>query len=358
MKLCTFDSARERWVWKEEGNYTASGVGDAKVVCIGDGPYHCLVNGGRFAQLLDGAGLKAVHTHGIGHTISCLKVVELSKSAHTVVLGLGSNDILEYGCEQVRDGILQICEHLAQLNYQMMMKDDDVLPLRIVVLGAPLRRSTPQRNNDDINASLVEFNNILKDITSHMDSYAYVKTLNETRLFTTSPDIYKTLLTDCNTVDNNYYAEGSDVRFNYRYASLGFFFVICVCLYKKKKKIKKKNRGQGAIVQGILDNIVPYWPGGNPPQVIFTCAKQVGLRESYPSPVPAPKGETQKVEKVKEEPKPVVQETPAKAAPKSWATIAATRAFQTNNQTKDIYSATTYNFQGIRSTFKPRATAV
>eukprot|EP01060_Flectonema_neradi_P036927 TRINITY_DN7285_c0_g1_i1.p1 TRINITY_DN7285_c0_g1~~TRINITY_DN7285_c0_g1_i1.p1 ORF type:complete len:338 (+),score=28.08 TRINITY_DN7285_c0_g1_i1:66-1079(+) len=332
VKLCTFDSARKRWVWKEEGKYTAAGVGDAKIVCIGDGPYHCLVNGGRFAQLLEGASVKAVHTHGVGHTLSCLKVVELSKNAHTVVLGLGSNDVLEHGCEKVRDGILQICEHLADLNYKMMQKDDDVIPLRIVVLGAPLRRSTPQRNNDDINEALIDFNKTLKDLVSNLDGFPNVQTLKETRLFTCAPDIYKTLLTEQNTVDNDYYAEGSDVRFNYR--------------------------GQGAIVQGILDNIVPYWPGGNPPQIIFSCAKQVGLREAYPSPVPAPHGEMNKTEKVKEEPKPVVQETPVKASPKSWASVAATRAFQTSSQTKDIYTATTYNFQGIRSTFKPRATAV
>eukprot|EP01064_Diplonema_japonicum_P006819 TRINITY_DN14648_c0_g1_i1.p1 TRINITY_DN14648_c0_g1~~TRINITY_DN14648_c0_g1_i1.p1 ORF type:complete len:327 (+),score=61.18 TRINITY_DN14648_c0_g1_i1:79-1059(+) len=319
---CTWVPSGEKWSWQggAASAEVVTAVEEPKVLCLGDGIFSSLVHNGRFSDLLQSLGLVTATVSSITEALGLAETADMddwcAPSVHTIVLCLGAFDVKRKTAEQVRDGILQIAETIAKSSNERVERDDDALPQQIIIYGVP--PTDASFSAEEAVQTTAKVNSMLSFET--LEKYPYLASLKMQRMLSLDCGLYNQL----NVKEELHHRE-----------------------------VSLNSRGIGVLVQKLIDDVLPKWPGGNPPVGIFEGMKQLGLKgeqKYFPFTVTSAAMQRKFADQ---------KSSQANAIPssKSWATIAATQ--RSHNAASKLDSVTNFSrLRGMRTVLRAHATPV
>eukprot|EP01063_Lacrimia_lanifica_P025949 TRINITY_DN340_c0_g1_i2.p2 TRINITY_DN340_c0_g1~~TRINITY_DN340_c0_g1_i2.p2 ORF type:complete len:397 (+),score=149.81 TRINITY_DN340_c0_g1_i2:40-1230(+) len=255
------------WVWGEREVTGPARALTGEVVCLTDAYFNGLTSNGRLGGLLRELNLTTVEVSDIQDLLSTFhnNHYTIDESVHTVIISVGSHDIKanpntqgsnatydrELQSVQVRDGVLQSAELIARKNFEDIQAGRKEMPLSIILYSLPEFCPADEETEQDV-AVRTEWNDLIFHLNTLLKStfedpafsskYPHLASLRVMKMFRINAAHHKP--------DKNLY----------------------------HTQLKLNSRGQSILVQRILDDVIPMWPGGNPPNGVMDAVKQLGMK--------------------------------------------------------------------------------
>eukprot|EP01059_Diplonema_ambulator_P023740 TRINITY_DN3931_c1_g1_i1.p1 TRINITY_DN3931_c1_g1~~TRINITY_DN3931_c1_g1_i1.p1 ORF type:complete len:324 (+),score=60.56 TRINITY_DN3931_c1_g1_i1:721-1692(+) len=312
---CTWVPDTQCWGWhgSKLDPEVATTAGAPQILCLSDGIFSPLVHNGRFHEFLKNFGLATVTVNSIAEAVWVAENGEIDRwcppTVHTVVLCLGAFDIKMRSSEQVRDGILQVAEAISRSAESRLAENDSANPLQMVIYGVP--PTDPSFSAEGVAGKAAEASRML--LGEGFGKHPYLRSLRMLNMLWVD-DGLRSLLNVQEELFNGV--------------------------------VTLNSRGTGVLVQKLVDDCLPRWPGGNLSSAIYEGTKQLGLRADQSLFPFIPTAATKH---------PVVRgksSVPPTAVPsKSWATIAATQRSQNPTSKADAVKSFP-RLRGMRTVIK------